>query len=140
MRVMVLVKATEDSEKGFFPTPETMKMMAAGSAAFAGKPGTRLTTPRANPSIIKSRKIASTNGAAPLVIDGPLVAQAAGFLVGGLSRGIGCLVVGLGGSEGGGCARDQQRRRDEDHCSHGLARDGAHGRAPGPEIGSPLLT
>jgi len=24
---MVLVKATEDSEKGFFPTPETMKMM-----------------------------------------------------------------------------------------------------------------
>ena len=27
MRVMVLVKATEDSEKGFFPTPETMKMM-----------------------------------------------------------------------------------------------------------------
>lgn len=29
MRVMVLVKATEDSEKGFFPTPETMAMMAA---------------------------------------------------------------------------------------------------------------
>jgi hypothetical protein len=29
MRVMVLVKATEDSEKGFFPTPETMKMMEA---------------------------------------------------------------------------------------------------------------
>ena len=27
MRVMVLVKATEDSEKGFFPTPENMKMM-----------------------------------------------------------------------------------------------------------------
>ena len=27
MRVMVLVKATEDSEKGFVPTPETMKMM-----------------------------------------------------------------------------------------------------------------
>ena len=27
MRVMVLVKATEDSEKGFFRTPETMKMM-----------------------------------------------------------------------------------------------------------------
>ena len=27
MRVMVLVKATEDSEKGFFKTPETMKMM-----------------------------------------------------------------------------------------------------------------
>jgi hypothetical protein len=27
MRVMVLVKATEDSEKGFFPTPETMAMM-----------------------------------------------------------------------------------------------------------------
>ena len=29
MRVMVFVKATEDSEKGFFPTPETMAMMEA---------------------------------------------------------------------------------------------------------------
>jgi hypothetical protein len=29
MRVMVLVKATEDSEKGFVPTPETTAMMAA---------------------------------------------------------------------------------------------------------------
>ena len=29
MRVMVLVKATEDSEKGFFPTSETMAMMEA---------------------------------------------------------------------------------------------------------------
>ena len=29
MRVMVLVKATEDSEKGFFRTPETLAMMAA---------------------------------------------------------------------------------------------------------------
>ncbi|WP_047460996.1 YciI family protein [Rhizobium rhizogenes] len=29
MRVMVLVKATDDSEKGFNPTPETMEMMAA---------------------------------------------------------------------------------------------------------------
>lgn len=29
MRVMVLVKATEDSEKGFVPTPETMEMMGA---------------------------------------------------------------------------------------------------------------
>ena len=29
MRVMVLVKATEDSEKGFFPTPETKKAMEA---------------------------------------------------------------------------------------------------------------
>ncbi|MBN9657193.1 MAG: YciI family protein [Acidobacteria bacterium] len=27
MRVMVLVKATEDSEKGFRPTPEAMQMM-----------------------------------------------------------------------------------------------------------------
>lgn len=27
MRVMVLVKATEDSEKGFTPTPEAMQMM-----------------------------------------------------------------------------------------------------------------
>ena len=27
MRVMVLVKATEDSEKGFLPTPEAMKAM-----------------------------------------------------------------------------------------------------------------
>ena len=29
MRVMVLVKATEDSEKGFFPTPEAMEAMEA---------------------------------------------------------------------------------------------------------------
>ena len=29
MRVMVLVKATGDSEKGFSPTPETMEMMEA---------------------------------------------------------------------------------------------------------------
>ena len=29
MRVMVFVKATEDSEKGFVPTPETMAMMEA---------------------------------------------------------------------------------------------------------------
>ncbi|NTF79722.1 YciI family protein [Agrobacterium rhizogenes] len=29
MRVMVLVKATDDSERGVFPTPETMEMMAA---------------------------------------------------------------------------------------------------------------
>ncbi|HTO30403.1 MAG TPA: YciI family protein [Pararhizobium sp.] len=29
MRVMVLVKATEDSEKGFSPTPETNEMMEA---------------------------------------------------------------------------------------------------------------
>ena len=29
MRVMVLVKATEDSEKGFSPTPEMMEMMEA---------------------------------------------------------------------------------------------------------------
>jgi hypothetical protein len=29
MRVMVFVKATEDSEKGFVPTPETMEMMEA---------------------------------------------------------------------------------------------------------------
>ena len=29
MRVMVLVKATEDSEKGFVPTPEAMEMLEA---------------------------------------------------------------------------------------------------------------
>jgi hypothetical protein len=29
MRVMVLVKATEDSEKGFFRTPETAEMLEA---------------------------------------------------------------------------------------------------------------
>src|SRR5215468_7395975 len=29
MRVMVLVKATEDSEKGFFRTPETLEMLEA---------------------------------------------------------------------------------------------------------------
>jgi hypothetical protein len=29
MRVIVLVKATEDSEKGFLPTPETKESMAA---------------------------------------------------------------------------------------------------------------
>jgi hypothetical protein len=29
MRVMVLVKATDDSEKGFLPTPEAMEAMEA---------------------------------------------------------------------------------------------------------------
>jgi hypothetical protein len=29
MRVMVLVKATEDSEKGFVPTPENLAMLEA---------------------------------------------------------------------------------------------------------------
>lgn len=29
MRVMVLVKATQDSEQGFVPTPETLEMMEA---------------------------------------------------------------------------------------------------------------
>ena len=29
MRVMVLVKATDDSEKGFSPTPETLEMLEA---------------------------------------------------------------------------------------------------------------
>lgn len=29
MRVMILVKATQDSEKGYYPSPETEAMMAA---------------------------------------------------------------------------------------------------------------
>lgn len=32
MRVMVLVKATEDSEKGFLPTPEAMEAMGSSCA------------------------------------------------------------------------------------------------------------
>jgi hypothetical protein len=71
MRVMVLVKATEDSEKGFVPTPETMKMMEA-----MGKFNDELTKAGIlrggdglKPSS-KGKRIAF-NGPNRMVIDGP---------------------------------------------------------------------
>jgi hypothetical protein len=71
MRVMVLVKATEDSEKGFFKTPETMKMMEemgkfndALSAA-----GILISGDGLKPSS-KGKRIAF-DGANRTVIDGP---------------------------------------------------------------------
>jgi hypothetical protein len=71
MRVMVLVKATEDSEKGFFKTPETMKMMEA-----MGKFNDELR----NAGILQDAdglkpssegKRIAFNGSARTVIDGP---------------------------------------------------------------------
>jgi hypothetical protein len=66
MRVMVLVKATEDSEKGFVPTPEAMKMMEA-----MGK---------FNDELIKARVLITGDGLAPssqgkrIAFDGPRAA------------------------------------------------------------------
>jgi hypothetical protein len=71
MRVMVLVKATEDSEKGFFKTPETLKMMEA-----MGKFNDELR----NAGILQDAdglkpssegKRIAFNGSARTVIDGP---------------------------------------------------------------------
>lgn len=71
MRVMVLVKATEDSEKGFDPTPETMAMMEAMG---------RFNEELSNAGILVSGdgltpssrgKRVAFNGAGRTVIDGP---------------------------------------------------------------------
>ena len=71
MRVMVLVKATEDSEKGFFKTPETLKMM---------EPMGKFNDELRNAGILQDAdglkpssegKRIAFNGSARTVIDGP---------------------------------------------------------------------
>ena len=82
MRVMVIVKATEDSEKGFVRTPETMAMMEA-----MGKFNQELTKAgimRAGDGLqptSKGKRVAF-KGASRMVIDGPFAEtkeQIAGF-------------------------------------------------------------
>lgn len=74
MRVMVLVKATEDSEKGFFPTPETLAMMEAmgrfnDELAAAG---ILITADGLQPSL-QGKRVAF-DGASRTIIDGPFAA------------------------------------------------------------------
>jgi hypothetical protein len=71
MRVMVLVKATEDSEKGFFPTAETNAMLEA-----MGRYNDELTKAgvmRAGDGLTPSSrgKRVAFDGAGRTVIDGP---------------------------------------------------------------------
>src|ERR1700733_8509562 len=69
---------------------------------------------------------------------GPLIAQGACFLVGGFGGGIGGAEIGLGcGLQGSNADAQQDKCKWKDGCPH---LDLPHGRAPGPEIGSPLLT
>jgi len=71
MRVMVLVKATEDSEKGFVRTPEAMEMMAA-MGRFNDElreAGILVTADGLTPSS-RGKRVAF-DGAARRVIDGP---------------------------------------------------------------------
>jgi hypothetical protein len=71
MRVMVLVKATEDSEKGFFLTPETRKMMEA-MGRFNDeleKAGILVTADGLTPS--SEGKRVAFDGSSRTVIDGP---------------------------------------------------------------------
>jgi len=71
MRVMVLVKATEDSEAGFNPTPETMAMMEAmgrfNDALTAA--GVLVTGDGLKPSSVGKR--IAFDGLSRTVIDGP---------------------------------------------------------------------
>ncbi|HEX4710206.1 YciI family protein [Phenylobacterium sp.] len=71
MRVMVLVKATEDSEKGFLPTTETTEMMEAMGRfnEELRKAGVLLNTDGLKPSS-QGKRIAF-NGPGRMVIDGP---------------------------------------------------------------------
>jgi hypothetical protein len=71
MRVMVLVKGTEDSEKGFTPSPWTTEMMAA-MGRFNDelrKAGLLVTADGLTPSS-KGKRVAF-NGLGRMVIDGP---------------------------------------------------------------------
>ena len=71
MRVMVLVKATADSEKGFNPTPETKAMMAA-MGKFNDelqKAGILVTADGLKPS--SAGKRVAFDGPGRRVIDGP---------------------------------------------------------------------
>jgi hypothetical protein len=74
MRVMVLVKATEDSEKGFVPTPETMKMMQAMDQfnEELRKAGILRTADGLKPS--SEGKRVAFDGPGRTVIDGPFAA------------------------------------------------------------------
>ena len=71
MRVMVIVKATEDSEKGFVRTPETMAMMEAMGKFNdeLAKAGILRAADGLQPSS-KGKRIAFT-GPSRMVIDGP---------------------------------------------------------------------
>ncbi|MBY8821244.1 YciI family protein [Sphingomonas colocasiae] len=71
MRVMVLVKATEDSEQGFNPTPETMAMMEAMGKFNEDleKAGILLAGDGLKPS--SEAKRVAFDGAGRSVIDGP---------------------------------------------------------------------
>ena len=74
MRVMVLVKATEDSEKGFVRTPETMAMMEA-MGKFNDelrKAGILRDADGLKPS--SHGKRVAFNGSTRTVIDGPFAA------------------------------------------------------------------
>jgi hypothetical protein len=71
MRVMVLVKATEESEKGFSPTPDTMEMMEA-MGRFNDEleaAGILVTADGLKPS--SDGKLVAFDGAGRTVIDGP---------------------------------------------------------------------
>ncbi len=82
MRVMVLVKATEDSERGDFPQPWTTEMMAA-MGRFNDelrKAGILLTADGLKPS--SHGKRVAFDGAGRTVVDGPFAATSelvAGF-------------------------------------------------------------
>lgn len=84
MRVLVLVKATEDSEKGFFPTPDTMKMMEE-MGKFNDeleKAGIFVAADGLKPS--SAGKRVAFDGANRTVIDGPFAATSelvAGFWI-----------------------------------------------------------
>lgn len=71
MRVMVLVKATEDSEKGFFPTAETTEMMEAMGRfnEELRKAGILRDADGLRPS--SQGKRVAFNGPGRMVIDGP---------------------------------------------------------------------
>ena len=71
MRVMVFVKATEDSEKGLFPQPWTREMMAAMGKFNdeLSKAGIFVTGDGLKPS--SQGKRVAFDGANRLVIDGP---------------------------------------------------------------------
>ncbi|MGO4701290.1 YciI family protein [Dyella sp. 2RAB6] len=71
MRVMVLVKATEDSEQGFKPTPENMQMLEAMGRYNdeLAKAGILLAADGLTPSS-QGKRIAF-DGASRLLIDGP---------------------------------------------------------------------
>ena len=74
MRVMVLVKATEDSERGFVPTAETMAMLEAMGRfnEELAKAGILLAADGLKPS--SEGKRVAFDGAGRTVIDGPFAA------------------------------------------------------------------